>query len=393
MKRFVCVDDQKAAGFPVTAACEAAGVSTSGYYDWSQREAAGPTERQLAEAELVALMRQLFDQADGNYGVPRMYKALRHAGLVVNPKRVVGLMRRHAMAGRCRRRRCRTTFPGPDGYQIPDLLGRRFEPGAPDVAWCQDITYIATAEGWLYMASVIDLGSRRLLGYSMAGHMRTELVLDALKMAVAARGGEGAVGRRDRPRGPRFAVHVERLHRLLPGPEPPDAALGRNAPESAGTMPTPSRSGKASSENAFRAGLHDPSRGPPGNLQVDQLVQHVEASQHPQGRRAARVGTAVPPSVITTRPANGEMPTPRHAGTQPGTLTGDPAPSSSWTWTSSYTRCPPNGGMLSLEDERIGEDAELPASMIRFARLLTRYRAAAARRYSATRSPTVRSQR
>jgi len=106
---------------------------------------------------------------------------------------VARLMRMHGMAGRFRRRTCRTTFPGPDGYQIPDLVGRRFEPGKPDVAWCQDITYIPTREGWLYLASVLDLGSRRLLGYSMAGHMRTELVLDALKMAVAARGGDKAV--------------------------------------------------------------------------------------------------------------------------------------------------------------------------------------------------------
>ena len=193
MTRFGHVDDQKAAGFPVVAACEAAGVSTSGYYDWAAREAAGPTERQLAEAELVALMRDLFDEADGNYGVPRMFKALRKAGVVVNAKRVARLMRLHGMAGRHRRRSCRTTFPGPDGYQIPDLVGRRFAPGAPDVAWCQDITYIPTREGWLYLASVLDLGSRRLLGYSMADHMRTELVLDALAMAVAARGGDKAV--------------------------------------------------------------------------------------------------------------------------------------------------------------------------------------------------------
>jgi transposase InsO family protein len=193
VSRYVAVDDQKAAGFPVSVACEAAGVSTSGYYDWRARQAAGPTERQLAEAELVELMRQLFDDADGNYGVPRMYKALRHAGLVVNIKRVARLMRLHGMAGRFRRRSIRTTFPGPDGYQIPDLVGRRFAPGAPDVAWCQDITYIPTREGWLYLASVLDLGSRRLLGYSMADHMRTELVLDALTMAVAARGGDHAV--------------------------------------------------------------------------------------------------------------------------------------------------------------------------------------------------------
>ena len=192
MSRYSCVDDQKATGFPVTAACEAAGVSTSGYYDWLERRAAGPTDRQVAEAELVALMREIYDASDGNYGVPRMWKELRRAGLQVNKKKVRRLMRKEGMIGRHRRRKLQTTFPGPDGYVIPDLVGRRFEPGAPDVAWCQDITYVPTGEGWLFLASVLDLGSRRLLGYSMADHMRTELVLDALEMAVAARGGQAA---------------------------------------------------------------------------------------------------------------------------------------------------------------------------------------------------------
>ncbi|MFT3852452.1 MAG: IS3 family transposase [Ilumatobacteraceae bacterium] len=112
MTRYRCVDDQKAAGFPVTAACEAAGVSTSGFYDWRTREAGAPTDRQVAEAELVSLMAEIFDASDGNYGVPRMLRELRRAGLAVNHKRVRRLMRRHGMAGRFRRRRCQTTFPG-----------------------------------------------------------------------------------------------------------------------------------------------------------------------------------------------------------------------------------------------------------------------------------------
>jgi len=192
--RFACVDDQKAAGFPVTAACEAAGVSTSGFYDWSARKDAEPTALKAAEVELVALMRKIHARSDAAFGVPRMLIALRKAGHAINIKRVARLMRCHGMAGRFAPRKCRTTFPGPDGYVIPDLVGRRFMPGAPDVAWVQDITYIATGEGWLFMASVLDLGSRRLLGYSMADHMRTELVLDALNMAVAARGGADMVG-------------------------------------------------------------------------------------------------------------------------------------------------------------------------------------------------------
>ncbi len=200
MSRYTCVADQKAAGFPVTKACEVVDVSTSGFYDWCTRSAAAPTEREVAEADLVELMGEIFNASDGNYGVPRMHRELRRGGMVVNVKRVRRLMRKHGMAGRFRRRRVRTTFPGADGYVIPDLVTRGFAPGAPDVAWCQDITYIPTGEGWLYLASVLDLGSRRLLGYSMAEHMRTELVLDALRMAIAARGGavDGVIGHADR---------------------------------------------------------------------------------------------------------------------------------------------------------------------------------------------------
>jgi transposase InsO family protein len=120
--------------------------------------------------------------------------------MVINHKRVRRLMRAHGLVCRFRPRRCRTTFPGPDGYVIPDLVGRRFAPGAPNVAWGQDITYVPTGEGWLFLAGVVDLGSRRLLGYSMAEHMRTELVSDALTMAIAARAGNvaGTIAHADR---------------------------------------------------------------------------------------------------------------------------------------------------------------------------------------------------
>lgn len=200
MSRYACVDAQAAAGFPVTMACEAAGVSTSGFYDHKTRQSNGPTKREVAEAEIVELMREIYAASDGNYGVPRMWRALRRGGITINIKRVRRLMRVHGMAGRFRQRRVPTTFPGPDGYVIPDLIARNFAPGAPDVAWCQDITYIPTGEGWLFLASVLDLGSRRLLGYSMAEHMRTELVTDALSMAIAARGGrvDGVIGHADR---------------------------------------------------------------------------------------------------------------------------------------------------------------------------------------------------
>jgi transposase InsO family protein len=175
-------------------------VSTSGFYDWAAREEAEPTEREVADGELVEMMQAIYDESDGNYGVPRMWRQLRRSGLAVNIKKVRRLMRQNAMVGRHRRRKHTTTLPGPDGYVIPDLVARDFAPGAADVAWCQDITYVPTGEGWLYLASTLDLGSRRLIGYSMAEHMRTELVLGALGMAVAARGGKtaGVIAHADR---------------------------------------------------------------------------------------------------------------------------------------------------------------------------------------------------
>ena len=189
MTRYRCVDSQKSEGFPVTAACAAAGVSTSGYYDWANRQDRPPTPTEVDEAALVERIKALFDASDGTYGVPRMCRALRNEDLNVNRKRVTRLMRRHGLAGRAFRRRVRTTIPTGEEFFIPDLVGRAFAPGPTDAAWCQDITYIPTGEGWLYMASVLDIGSRRLVGYAMADHMRTELVTDALTAAINTRGG------------------------------------------------------------------------------------------------------------------------------------------------------------------------------------------------------------
>ena len=124
---------------------------------------------------------------DDTYGQPRMTPELRERGFEVNHKRVERLMRQHGIVGVHKPAKVRTTIPAADNPPMPDLIGRRFAPGEPDVAWVGDITYIGTGEGWLYLASVLDLGSRRWLGYSMADHMRTELVSDALNMAVTTR--------------------------------------------------------------------------------------------------------------------------------------------------------------------------------------------------------------
>jgi len=290
VRRSACVDDQKAAGFPVTAACRAAGVSSSAYYDHCARETAGPTERQLAEAELVELMRAIFDAADGNYGVPRMFTELRRAGLVVNRKKGHRLMRLHGMAGRFRRRTVRTTFPGPDGYQIPDLVGRRFAPGAPDVAWAQDVTYVPTGEGWLFLASVLDLGSRRMLGYSMADRMRTELVLDALGMAVAARGGDHAVAG--------VIAHADRgspsTRRTTTSTSARPVRCGPRSerPGSAGTTRWRNRSGNRSNASASKVGSSRPEPKPAGRssggTEVDLVARPVACA-------TVRVGGAITP--------------------------------------------------------------------------------------------------
>lgn len=192
MTRYRWVAARKAEGFPITLACRAATVSRQAFHDWRAATRAGATPAQVTEGELVAAISAIHAEFDATYGEPRITKELARRGWAVNHKRVERLMRINGIVGVHKAARLRTTIPAEDAPPLPDLVGRRFAPGAADVAWAGDITYIATGEGWLYLASVLDLGSRRLLGYSMAEHMRTELVADALTMAAGARGGATA---------------------------------------------------------------------------------------------------------------------------------------------------------------------------------------------------------
>ena len=190
MTRYRWVLDRKAEGFPITMACKVARCPARRSMTGEPSVAAGPTDAEVADAALVAAMREIQAEFDDTYGQPRMTPELRDRGFCVNHKRVERLMRVHGIVGVHKPAKVRTTIPAEDNPPMPDLIGRRFDPGAPDVAWVGDITYIPTGEGWLYLASVLDLGSRRWLGYSMADHMRTELVADALDMAVGIRGGQ-----------------------------------------------------------------------------------------------------------------------------------------------------------------------------------------------------------
>ncbi len=162
----------------IAMACALLEVSRSAYYEWSKHV---PSARDVSDAELGDKIVDIFTKSRGTYGAPRITTELAESGVCVGQKRVARLMVRRDLIGRCKRRFKVTTAPDPNATSLaPDLIKRAF-------AWCGDITYIRTWEGWLYLATVIDLASRRVVGFAMADHMRTDLVCDALEMAIAHR--------------------------------------------------------------------------------------------------------------------------------------------------------------------------------------------------------------
>jgi transposase InsO family protein len=170
----------------VRRACVLLSVSRAAYYAWS---AADPAERRRADEELLQAIKDAHNASRGTYGSPRITRALRKQGRRVSRKRVARLMRQRGIVGRARRRRKRTTIADPAAAKAADLLKRNFAPAAHalDAAWCSDISYVRTWEGWTYLATVIDLSSRRVVGLAMADHLRTSLVTEALEMALAQR--------------------------------------------------------------------------------------------------------------------------------------------------------------------------------------------------------------
>jgi len=174
--------------------CRVLGVSRSGYYR-HLATAQARSEREQAEQRLVEEIREVHSGHRGAYGAPRIHAELRARGRRVNRKRVTRLMRVNGIVGRHLRRGKRTTIADRAAVRVPDLVGRDFTARTLDVKWCGDITYIPVAGTWLYLATVIDICSRRVIGWSIADHMRSELVTDALESAVRARGGhvEGVI--------------------------------------------------------------------------------------------------------------------------------------------------------------------------------------------------------
>jgi putative transposase len=179
--RFV---ERERAAFPVTVMCRTLGVSPSGYWAWRERP---PSARAIADADLTGKIADIHRSSRGTYGVPRVHAELRFGGTACSRKRVARLMRSAGLEGVHRRRFVRTTVADRNVVPAPDLVNRSFVARRPDELWVADITYLPTWQGFLYLAAVIDAFSRRVVGWSMAGHLRTELILDAIDMALARR--------------------------------------------------------------------------------------------------------------------------------------------------------------------------------------------------------------
>ena len=163
--------------------CRVLEVSTSGYYAWRKRPA---SKRAQADAILLRQIRTAHAASDGTYGAPRIHAELVAAGVEVGRERVARLMREAGIVGVHRRRFVVTTTRG-NGRQAPDLVERQFAADGPNRLWVADITYIPTWAGFLYLAIVLDVFSRKVVGWSMATHLRTELVIEALEMAAVQR--------------------------------------------------------------------------------------------------------------------------------------------------------------------------------------------------------------
>jgi putative transposase len=181
--RFAFIDAEKAR-WPVEVQCTVFGVSRSGYYAWKRRP---PASRATEDAKLVVEIKAAHKTGRGHYGSPRVHRELRAKGRRVGRKRVERLMRQAGIVGRKKRRFRRTTDSNHPHPIAPNRLGRQFEVELPNTAWVTDVTYVWTHEGWLYLAPVLDLFSRRVIGWAASANNDRALALSALDRAVATR--------------------------------------------------------------------------------------------------------------------------------------------------------------------------------------------------------------
>jgi len=186
--------------YPLSVMCRALGVTRGGYYAWERRREQPPGERERRRAELATEIRAVHHDSRRTYGSPRVYHELKARGVDVCENTVAKVMRQEGIRSITRRRfRVRTTDSSHAHPVAPNLLDRDFAAQAPDRKWAADITYVPTGEGWLYLAVVLDLCTRRVVGWAMADHLRSELCLDALDMALKRRRpGQGLLHHSDR---------------------------------------------------------------------------------------------------------------------------------------------------------------------------------------------------
>jgi transposase InsO family protein len=181
--KFAFISAEKASA-PVAVLCKVLGVSRSGFYAWEERR---PSSRAAQDEKLGVHIRAIHSASSGTYGSPRVHAELAEEGVAVSRKRVARLMSTLGLQS-CRKRRFKATTDS--NHKLPvaaNVLDRRFEVDAPDVAWVTDITYVWTSEGWLYLAAILDLFSRRVVGFAMSERIDRALVLDALRLAAGRR--------------------------------------------------------------------------------------------------------------------------------------------------------------------------------------------------------------
>jgi putative transposase len=174
--------------------CRTLDVSASGFYAWRDRP---PAARAIADEQLLERIRAFHATSKGTYGVPRIFEDLVEEGIHVGRKRIARLMRSAGLRGVSRRKGCWTTIRDRDAQAAPDLVQRKFVADGPNQLWVADITYVPTWAGFLYLAVVLDVFSRRIVGWAMANHLRTELILEALDMAVWRRRPENVIHHSD----------------------------------------------------------------------------------------------------------------------------------------------------------------------------------------------------
>jgi transposase InsO family protein len=181
--RFRFIEDHRDQ-FPVTRMCKVLAVSPSGYYAWHQRP---PSAREMANRELYNKIEVVYNDNHGVYGSPRIYRELKDQGVVCSENRVARVMRLRDLQAKQSKRFKTTTRRNRAHPAAPNLLKRDFTADRPDQKWLADITYIATLEGWLYLATILDLHTRRIVGWAMSDRMTSALTIAALKMALLQR--------------------------------------------------------------------------------------------------------------------------------------------------------------------------------------------------------------